>query len=179
MIGSGKHSSLLRYGNNYCHKKFYSTGPWFSTQTFGFNLVIQGVSILNNFFHHSRRGQNVLTKLAPFHLLMRMHDGTSLVQKLAENKSLVGQRQRKKSFTTHGQNSNTCYISATYVLAPQISFFIHFCKTCLNLRQLSTFLGFTFWLLRCDKYFKNITIVNGTSGANVIKLFTAVIYEFS
>ncbi len=28
MIGSGKHSSLLRYGNNYCRKKFYSTGPW-------------------------------------------------------------------------------------------------------------------------------------------------------
>ncbi len=27
MIGSGKHSSLLQYGNNYCHKKFYSTGP--------------------------------------------------------------------------------------------------------------------------------------------------------
>ena len=28
MIGSGKHSSLLQYGNNYCRKKFYSTGPW-------------------------------------------------------------------------------------------------------------------------------------------------------
>jgi hypothetical protein len=27
VIGSGKHSSLLQYGNNYCHKKFYSTGP--------------------------------------------------------------------------------------------------------------------------------------------------------
>ncbi len=26
-MGSGKHSSLLRYGNNYCRKKFYSTGP--------------------------------------------------------------------------------------------------------------------------------------------------------
>jgi hypothetical protein len=28
VMGSGKHSSLLRYGNNYCRKKFYSTGPW-------------------------------------------------------------------------------------------------------------------------------------------------------
>ncbi len=28
MIGSCKHSSLLWYGNNYCCKKFYSTGPW-------------------------------------------------------------------------------------------------------------------------------------------------------
>ncbi len=27
VIGSGKHSSLLQYGNNYCRKKFYSTGP--------------------------------------------------------------------------------------------------------------------------------------------------------
>jgi hypothetical protein len=27
VIGSGKHSSLLRYGNNYCCKKFYSTFP--------------------------------------------------------------------------------------------------------------------------------------------------------
>jgi hypothetical protein len=27
VIGSGKHSSLLRYGNNYCRKMFYSTGP--------------------------------------------------------------------------------------------------------------------------------------------------------
>jgi hypothetical protein len=27
VIGSRKHSSLLRYGNNYCRKKFYSTGP--------------------------------------------------------------------------------------------------------------------------------------------------------
>ncbi len=27
VIGSGKHSSLLWYGNNYCRKKFYSTGP--------------------------------------------------------------------------------------------------------------------------------------------------------
>jgi hypothetical protein len=27
VIGSGKHSSLLRYGNNYCRKKFYSTSP--------------------------------------------------------------------------------------------------------------------------------------------------------
>ncbi len=27
MIGSGKHSSLLRYGSNYCRKKFCSTGP--------------------------------------------------------------------------------------------------------------------------------------------------------
>jgi hypothetical protein len=26
VIGSGKHSSLLQYGNNYCRKKFYSTG---------------------------------------------------------------------------------------------------------------------------------------------------------
>jgi len=25
--GSGKHSSLLRYGNNYGGKKFYSAGP--------------------------------------------------------------------------------------------------------------------------------------------------------
>jgi hypothetical protein len=24
---SGKHFSLLQYGNNYCRKKFYSTGP--------------------------------------------------------------------------------------------------------------------------------------------------------
>jgi hypothetical protein len=23
-----KHSSLLRYGSNYCRKKFYSTGSW-------------------------------------------------------------------------------------------------------------------------------------------------------
>jgi hypothetical protein len=22
------HSSLIRYGNNYDHKRFYSTGPW-------------------------------------------------------------------------------------------------------------------------------------------------------
>jgi hypothetical protein len=28
VIRSGKRSSLLRYGNNYCRKKFYSTGPW-------------------------------------------------------------------------------------------------------------------------------------------------------
>ncbi len=27
VIGSGKHSSLLWYGDNYCRKKFYSTGP--------------------------------------------------------------------------------------------------------------------------------------------------------
>ena len=27
VIGSGKHSSLLQYGNNYCRKKLYSTGP--------------------------------------------------------------------------------------------------------------------------------------------------------
>ncbi len=27
MNGSGQHSSLLQYGNNYCLKKFYSTGP--------------------------------------------------------------------------------------------------------------------------------------------------------
>ncbi len=27
MNGSGKHSSLLRYGNNYCRKKFFSLGP--------------------------------------------------------------------------------------------------------------------------------------------------------
>jgi hypothetical protein len=27
VIASGKHSSLLRYNNNYCHKKLYSTGP--------------------------------------------------------------------------------------------------------------------------------------------------------
>ncbi len=27
VIRSGKHSSLLLYGNNYCCKKFYSTGP--------------------------------------------------------------------------------------------------------------------------------------------------------
>ncbi len=27
MNGTGKHSSLLRYGNKYCRKKFYSTGP--------------------------------------------------------------------------------------------------------------------------------------------------------
>jgi len=26
--GNGKHSSLLRYGNNYCRKKVLSTGPW-------------------------------------------------------------------------------------------------------------------------------------------------------
>ncbi len=28
MNGSCKHSSLLRYGNNYGSKKFYSPGPW-------------------------------------------------------------------------------------------------------------------------------------------------------
>jgi hypothetical protein len=28
--GNGKHSSL-RYGNNYCRKIFYSTGPWTNT----------------------------------------------------------------------------------------------------------------------------------------------------
>jgi hypothetical protein len=28
VIESGKHSSLLPYGNNYCRKKFYSTGTW-------------------------------------------------------------------------------------------------------------------------------------------------------
>jgi hypothetical protein len=27
-IGSGKHSSLSQYRNNYCRKKFYITGPW-------------------------------------------------------------------------------------------------------------------------------------------------------
>jgi hypothetical protein len=27
VIGSGKPSSLIPYGNNYCCKKFYSTGP--------------------------------------------------------------------------------------------------------------------------------------------------------
>ncbi len=27
MIGNGKHSSLLQYGNNYCRKGVYSTGP--------------------------------------------------------------------------------------------------------------------------------------------------------
>jgi hypothetical protein len=26
--GSGKHSSLLRHGNNYYNKKFYSKGHW-------------------------------------------------------------------------------------------------------------------------------------------------------
>jgi hypothetical protein len=35
VIGSGKHSSLLRYGNDYCRKKFYITGPkgspWINT----------------------------------------------------------------------------------------------------------------------------------------------------
>jgi hypothetical protein len=25
---SGKHTSLLQYGNNYCRKKFYGTGSW-------------------------------------------------------------------------------------------------------------------------------------------------------
>jgi hypothetical protein len=25
--GGGKHYNLLQYGNNYCRKKFYSTGP--------------------------------------------------------------------------------------------------------------------------------------------------------
>jgi hypothetical protein len=33
--GSGKHSSLLQYGNNYCQKKFNSTGPWLKK----FNLI--------------------------------------------------------------------------------------------------------------------------------------------
>jgi hypothetical protein len=28
---NSKHSSLLQYGNNYCRKKFYSTGPWIQT----------------------------------------------------------------------------------------------------------------------------------------------------
>jgi hypothetical protein len=28
MNRSGKHSSLLRYGNNYSREMFYSTGPW-------------------------------------------------------------------------------------------------------------------------------------------------------
>ncbi len=28
MNGSGKHTSLLHYGNNYGSKIFYSTGPW-------------------------------------------------------------------------------------------------------------------------------------------------------
>jgi hypothetical protein len=32
--GSGKHSSLLRYGNNYCCKMFYSTGPWMKASAF-------------------------------------------------------------------------------------------------------------------------------------------------
>jgi hypothetical protein len=27
VIGSGEHSSLLQYGNNYCRKRFYSTSP--------------------------------------------------------------------------------------------------------------------------------------------------------
>jgi hypothetical protein len=27
VIGSGKQSSLLQYGNNYCRKNFYSKGP--------------------------------------------------------------------------------------------------------------------------------------------------------
>jgi hypothetical protein len=30
MNGSGKHSSLLRYGNNYCRKMFYSTSSCFA-----------------------------------------------------------------------------------------------------------------------------------------------------
>jgi hypothetical protein len=30
--GSCKHSSLLRYGNNYGSKKFYSTGPSMGVQ---------------------------------------------------------------------------------------------------------------------------------------------------
>jgi hypothetical protein len=27
VLGTANHSSLLRYGNNYCRKKFYNTGP--------------------------------------------------------------------------------------------------------------------------------------------------------
>ncbi len=34
VMGSGKRSSLLRYSNNYCCKKFYSTGPWKISFTF-------------------------------------------------------------------------------------------------------------------------------------------------
>jgi hypothetical protein len=46
MNGSGKHSSLLRYGNNYCRKKFYSTGPWglYRKTYYGRNLHISVTS---------------------------------------------------------------------------------------------------------------------------------------
>ncbi len=32
MNDSGKHSSLLQYGNNYSRKKFYNTGPRLNLQ---------------------------------------------------------------------------------------------------------------------------------------------------
>ncbi len=36
MNGSGKHFSLLRYGNNYCRKKFYSAGLKFVDNFYDF-----------------------------------------------------------------------------------------------------------------------------------------------
>jgi hypothetical protein len=53
---------------------------------------------------------------------MHTHDGTSLAQRLAEDKRLIWSVTKKKSFMTNGQNSNTCYISATYVVTQKISF---------------------------------------------------------
>jgi hypothetical protein len=41
--GSGKHSSLLQYGNNYCHKKFFSTDPRKETQQEALTPVEQHV----------------------------------------------------------------------------------------------------------------------------------------
>ncbi len=35
MNRSGKHSSLLQFGNNYGCKKFYSTGPWLEVNNSG------------------------------------------------------------------------------------------------------------------------------------------------
>ncbi len=55
VIGSGKHSSLLRHGNNYCRKKFYSTGPWPHFQEYWTTKndscpVINWATMLQNFF---------------------------------------------------------------------------------------------------------------------------------
>ncbi len=51
---SGKHTSLLRYGNNYCRKKLYSTGPWYhhGVTKQGKTLeVSQNIRLLKNFLH--------------------------------------------------------------------------------------------------------------------------------
>ncbi len=51
---SGKHTSLLRYGNNYCRKKFYSTGPRMNRQNQGDRVTLDtqkyGITLKKDFF---------------------------------------------------------------------------------------------------------------------------------